>query len=62
MSPISSFAYLVLGGLVLAIVTYFEQGLSQAATENRLLRQAGKYAVIIAVTWIICFGLQLPAM
>ena len=45
MSPISSFAYLVLGGLVLAIVTYFEQGLSQAATENRLLRQAGKYAV-----------------
>jgi hypothetical protein len=62
LSPISSFAYLVLGGLVLAVVTYIEQGLSQAATENRLLRQAGKYAGLIAVIWIICLGLQLLAM
>jgi hypothetical protein len=62
LAGISSFAYLVLGGFVLAIVTYLEQGLSRAATENRLLRQAGKYAVIISLAWTVCLALQLLAM
>lgn len=62
LAGVSSFAYLVLGGITLAIVTYLEQGLSRAATENRLLRQAGMYAAIIGVVWIVCLGLQLLAM
>ncbi len=62
LSGVSSFAYLVLGGITLAIITFWEQGLSRAATENRLLRQTGKYAAITGIVWIVCLGLQLLAM
>ncbi len=62
LSPISSFAYVVLGGIALAFVTYLEQGLSRAATENRLFRQAGQYAFIIFLAWLVCLGLRLLAV
>ena len=59
LSGISSFAYLVLGGITLGVITFLEQGLSRAATENRLMRQTGKYALVIGSVWVVCFGLQL---
>ena len=59
LSGVSSFAYLILGGFTLAIITFLEQALSRAATENRLLRQAGKYALVVGSVWIVCFGLRL---
>lgn len=62
LSGISSFAYLVLGGFTLAIITFLEQSLSRAATENRLLRHTVKYAATIGMVWIICLGLQMLAM
>ena len=62
LAGVSSFAYLVLGGITLGVITFLEQGLSRAATENRLLRQTGKYAAAIGVVWIVCLGLQLLAM